>query len=144
MPKPASKVMFATADETEQAFYDCLARADLPGLMSLWAEEDDVICIHPGGPRLEGLDAIRASWQAILGNGTLEINVTRQTAISGMLISVHTLIEEIMVQGENGPELLYVNATNVYHKTSRGWRLVLHHASPATEAPSTPPASALH
>jgi ketosteroid isomerase-like protein len=136
--------MFATADETEQAFYDCINRADLSGLMSLWAEEDDVICIHPGGPRLEGLSAIRDSWKEILGHAQIEIRLARLAVISGMLISVHTVIEEIIFTSAEGTQSAYVNATNVYHKTSRGWRLVLHHASPATESPSLPPISALH
>ncbi len=68
MPRAQPRVMFATADETEQAFYDSINRADLGGLMSLWAEEDDVICIHPGGPRLEGISTIRDSWKEIFSN----------------------------------------------------------------------------
>ena len=30
----------------------------------------------------------------------------------------------------DGPRSAWVIATNVYHKTPQGWRLVAHHASP--------------
>ncbi len=31
-----------------------------------------------------------------------------------------------------GPRQAWVIATNVYHRTAQGWRLVAHHASPGT------------
>ena len=31
-----------------------------------------------------------------------------------------------------GPASAWVIATNVYHRTAQGWRLVAHHASPGT------------
>lgn len=144
MVKAPPKVLFATADETEQAFYDAASHGDIDALMSLWAEEDEVVCIHPGGARLEGLDAIRESWVELFNNATVEIRPTRATQFTGMLISVHTVIEEIVFETAAGAQMAYVNATNVYHKTARGWRLALHHASPATDSPSMPPLSALH
>jgi ketosteroid isomerase-like protein len=43
-----------------------------------------------------------------------------------------------------GPVEAFVIATNVYHKTAQGWRLVAHHASPgnpreAQDITETPP-----
>ena len=37
---------------------------------------------------------------------------------------------------DSGPANAWVLATNIYHRTSQGWRMVAHHASPgsATEA----------
>jgi ketosteroid isomerase-like protein len=34
--------------------------------------------------------------------------------------------------GNDGPQVAWVLATNVYVKTVHGWRLVSHHASPGT------------
>ena len=51
-----------TVEDTEAAFYDAISRADIDGLMAIWAEDDEIICIHPGAPRLIGHAAIRASW----------------------------------------------------------------------------------
>jgi ketosteroid isomerase-like protein len=36
------------------------------------------------------------------------------------------------VMTPEGPREAYVIATNVYHKTAQGWRMVAHHASPGT------------
>jgi ketosteroid isomerase-like protein len=36
------------------------------------------------------------------------------------------------VMTQEGPREAYVIATNVYHKTAQGWRMVAHHASPGT------------
>jgi ketosteroid isomerase-like protein len=95
-------VLMATPDETEVQFYECLQRAELDRLMSLWADEEDIACVPPGGPRLVGAHAIRAAF------------------------------EEVRVQTPEGVQSGYVLATNVYVKTPLGWRLVVHHASPGT------------
>jgi len=42
----------------------------------------------------------------------------------------------------DGAREAVVIATNVFHKTAQGWRLVAHHASPGTLGESTAPAEA--
>ena len=42
-----------TPDDVETAFYEALQNADITQLMACWADEDDILCVHPGGPRLE-------------------------------------------------------------------------------------------
>ena len=39
-----------------------------------------------------------------------------------------SVVERIQVLTDEGPQLAWVLATNVYVKTSLGWRLVAHHA----------------
>jgi hypothetical protein len=46
--------------------------------------------------------------------------------------SVHNLIERVEVLTGTGPANAWVIATNVYHRTAQGWRMVAHHASPGT------------
>jgi ketosteroid isomerase-like protein len=48
---------------------------------------------------------------------------------------MHHLVERVDVLGSDGPQTAYVLATNVYHKTAQGWRMVAHHASPGTPTP---------
>ena len=55
------KELNGSAAEVEAAFYDALNRADLEALMALWADDEEIVCIHPGGARLIGHAAIRAS-----------------------------------------------------------------------------------
>ena len=57
------------ADDIEAAFYDALQRGDIDRLMACWADEDEIICIHPGGPRVVGATAIRATFEAMFADG---------------------------------------------------------------------------
>ena len=57
--------IFPTAQDAENAFYEALERGDLEAMMAVWAEDEDIVCVHPGGPRLVGYDAVRASWERI-------------------------------------------------------------------------------
>ena len=51
------------ADDVEAAFYRALQKGDIDKLMACWADEDDIVCIHPGGLRVIGAVAIRATFE---------------------------------------------------------------------------------
>ena len=53
-----------TPDEVEQAFYEAMQHAHIDQLMACWAEEDEIVCVHPGGPRLVGPCRIRSAFEA--------------------------------------------------------------------------------
>lgn len=132
MPPP--KMIHSSPQDIEQAFYEALEAADLDALMELWADDEPVVCIHPGGPRLEGYHDVRESWREILSSGPLHIRVVPMQRIEGVLISVHNILEQVVVSGGRGQsQVIQVHATNVFHKGPKGWRLVLHHASAALE-----------
>jgi ketosteroid isomerase-like protein len=133
--------MPGTAEHAEAAFYDAIARADIEALMALWADEEDIVCIHPGAPRLTGHAAIRSSWEAILEHGGVRIRATKLRELHNLMTSVHSVVEEIH-RPEGEPQEVHIVATNVYVKTAQGWRIVLHHASVAPgQAPAEPVAS---
>jgi ketosteroid isomerase-like protein len=44
--------------------------------------------------------------------------------------AVHSVLEQLQVMLPDGLHQAVVMATNVYHKTPEGWRMVAHHASP--------------
>lgn len=127
-----SKPPLSSPDDTEIAFYEALQHADLDRLMACWADEDDIVCIHPGGPRLLGHAAIRAAFEAVFANGTVKAHLEKVRRIDTGSTSVHSVIERVEVMGNDGPQTAWVVATNVYAKTAEGWRLVTHHASPGT------------
>jgi ketosteroid isomerase-like protein len=125
--KPARQ-MGGSAAEVEAAFYEALNRGDIEALMLLWADDDEIFCIHPGGPRLHGHAAIQASWEAILERGGLDIRPSQLHETHNLMSAVHTVIEGIT---SHASEPAHLVATNVYSKTPRGWRMVLHHVSVA-------------
>ncbi|MES2902185.1 MAG: nuclear transport factor 2 family protein [Pseudomonadota bacterium] len=122
------KQLNGSAAEVEAAFYEALNRADVEALMLLWAEDEEIVCVHPGGPRLHGHAAIQASWEAILERGGLQIRPSQLHETNNLMSSVHTVIEGV-TSGASEPAHLV--ATNVYMKTPQGWRMVLHHVSVA-------------
>jgi ketosteroid isomerase-like protein len=123
--------IFATPEDAEAAFYEALERADLEAMMHVWAEDEDIVCVHPGGPRLVGFDEVRDSWRDIFAGGpSMRFQLTGQQYLRGVRIAVHSLYENIVVTGQSRPVNPIV-ATNVYIQTERGWRMLVHHASPA-------------
>ena len=125
--------LFTTALDVENAFYEALERSDVDALMALWADDEEIVCIHPGGPRLVGFDAVRAAWQEVLSNGSLSIHVVSRTVMANLSSAVHHVIEQVEVQVRGEMQRVNVAATNVFFKTPTGWKLVAHHASPAGE-----------
>ena len=124
---------FATAAEAELAFYEALERADLDGVMEVWATDEEIVCIHPSGPRIEGFEAIRESWRRILQqDNQLRIHLSDVQAFEGMLYSLRMLCEWVS-DAAHPQQNTAVFTTNAFLLTDQGWRMVLHHASPAPQ-----------
>lgn len=119
-------------DETEAAFYDALQQGDIEKLMACWGDEDEMVCVHPGGSRLVGAGAIRSAFDAMFANGALRVQPLKVRRVQALGASVHSVLERIEVLTGEGPRHAYVLATNVYFLTALGWRMVAHHASPGS------------
>ncbi len=130
MRKP--KLPPGSADDTEAAFYDAMQHADLERVMACWADEEDIVCVHPGGPRLVGHPAVRAGFEALFANGGVRAQPERVRRLDVGACSVHSVVERVVVMTNDGPQSAWVMATNVYAKTAQGWRMVSHHASPGS------------
>ena len=131
--------IFPTAQDAENAFYEALERSDLDAMMAVWAEDEEIVCVHPAGQRLAGQEQVREAWRQMFAGGAgMRIQITQHVAASGMMVAVHSVHENITVAGENRPRPPVV-ATNVYLRTAAGWRMIVHHASPAPAAPADQP-----
>ena len=119
-------------DDIEQNFYEALHNADIEQLMGCWAEEEEIVCVHPGGPRLIGSGAIRATFEAMFANGSVQAHPERIHKIESLACAVHHLVERVELMTPQGVKNAYVIVTNVYQKMPQGWRMVAHHASPGT------------
>ena len=137
---------YATPQDAEQAFYSAFERADLAEMMAVWAEEEDIVCVHPGGGRHSGVVEVRESWRQLFSRGPrLRFRLAGSHVFSGRMLSVHSVYEHVTVAGDPRPAGAVVS-TNIYLLTDRGWRMLVHHASaPAPEAsPRETPPSVLH
>jgi uncharacterized protein (TIGR02246 family) len=147
-PPPIPPLSLTSATEVEQQFYAALRGADLEALMALWADDDDVVCVHPGGARVLGPSAVRASFEAIFSSGPIDIQPEKVRRLETAALAVHSVLERVRVQGTKGEETGWVVATNVYRDTPLGWRIVAHHASPGAQSEppqdGADPAAVLH
>jgi len=137
------KTSFPTPQDCEAAFYEALEAADLEAMMEVWAEDEEIVCVHPGWPRLAGYQQIRDNWAQIFRSGErLKVHLSAQLYVQGLMLSVHSLHENILVAGEPKARAPVVT-TNVYLRSAGGWRMVVHHGSIALQAapaePDAPP-----
>lgn len=125
-------------DEVEQSFYDALQAGRIDDLMACWTDEDEPVCVQPGGPRLVGLPAIRESFADIFEQGPIAVQPhVVHRALHGDC-AVHSVIETVLISGDEGLVEASLLATNVYVLTATGWRLAMHHASPGGMKPMHP------
>lgn len=130
-PHLQAATLGGSPDDVEAAFYEGLRAGDIELLMACWADEDDIACIHPGGSRLLGSAAIRAAFEAMFSEGgSIPVTPEHVQRVDSVASAVHHVLERVNVMTSEGAVQAYVLATNVYHQTPQGWRLVVHHASP--------------
>ncbi len=122
---------FATPQDAEAAFYDAIERADLDAMMAIWAEDEEVLCVHPGGERMAGFAAVRESWRQIFAGGArASVRLSDAVRRQGILLAHHSVHEHYTVPGEEVPRPPVV-ASNVFVRGAQGWHLLSRHASGA-------------
>lgn len=122
-----------TASAVQETFYQALADADIDTLMSVWVNDDAVLCILPSGERLSGLDAIRETHEEVFAQGAVRVSYQELQSFETGAVAVHHVLEQFEIDGH--PELpnkFLAHATNIFLRTPLGWQLMLHHASHAS------------
>lgn len=93
-----------TPDEVEAAFYEALQTGDIEKLMACWADEDEIACIHPGGPRVVGVGAIRAAFDALFAHGgAVHVHAEQIRRVDSLASAVHHVLERVEVMTPDGP-----------------------------------------
>jgi ketosteroid isomerase-like protein len=120
---------FNSPEAAEAAFYKAIEQADVIAMMAVWAEDEEVICVHPGGERLIGVEAVRESWRRIFAGGPrMRFSLLEVRSHASRLVSIRNLYERISVGTD--PRQHLALATNVYVLGASGWHMLMHHASP--------------
>ena len=106
------------------AFYDAFERADLAAMMAVWAEDDDIVCVHPAGPAPAWASrrCARAGRRSSPSGIALRIRTIDARRSTGQTMAVHSVVEMLSAPGEQAPSPP-VSATNVYVLTENGWRM---------------------
>ena len=132
--KPRDSVeypVYHSPDDAEATFYQAFEHADLSAMMTVWHDTNDVECIHPMGERLYGIDAVRRSWEQIFLNPpAICFRLEQRRIFRQGTLSIHLVNERMMTHSDRS-QVFYVISTNIYQETPSGWRMIVHHASPA-------------
>src|SRR5260370_37287731 len=62
------KSTFPTPQDAENAFYEALEAGELEAMMEVRAEDEEIVCVHPGGGRLAGYDQVGESWAQVFAS----------------------------------------------------------------------------
>lgn len=128
-------------EAANQAFYDAVETSDLDALEHIVLTgplAESVSVVHPGWPVLRGRREVMRSYALIMANTEyIQFFLTDvEVAVDGDTALV-TCTENILTGGpaeDDGSAGSLVGglvvATNVFRRTSAGWRLWVHHGSP--------------
>ena len=115
-----------------RSFYESLERFDLPAMKTLWYRGPGVRCIHPGWEAINGYEAIIDSWDQVFRNtGWMRVTPTDVSTWRLGELGLVYCAENITAKHDEEVGVAVTMATNVFRQTEEGWRMVLHHASPA-------------
>jgi ketosteroid isomerase-like protein len=144
MAKVRTPTIFTTPQDAATAFYRAFEAKDIDAMMAAWAEDEEIVCVHPGGPRLVGFDAVRVGWEQIFAGETkLSFRLEEVVVLETVGMALQSAIEQVTVGNDPAPRGTAI-ASNVFLRTPSGWRIVLHHASPAPTVTIASPAGPLH
>jgi ketosteroid isomerase-like protein len=108
------------------AFYAAFAAGNIEELVRVWADHDEISCVHPGWPAIIGHATVIGSWRDILDN-------PRRPHIA--CVEPHAIID-----GDSGRVLCIeivdgaaLAACNSFRRIDGAWRLVHHQSSPIAE-----------
>ncbi|MFE5295080.1 nuclear transport factor 2 family protein [Streptomyces sp. NPDC056632] len=117
-----------------------MEQADFDGITDLWLDDGAtaISCVHPGWPVLTGRGEVLRSYALIMANTDyIQFFLTDVEISMAGDVAVVTCTENILSGGpaEDGASLgplvgQLVVATNVFRRTSEGWRIWSHHGSP--------------
>jgi ketosteroid isomerase-like protein len=143
MGKPRTPPIYTSPQDAALAFYQAFETRDLEAMMATWADDEDVVCVHPGGGRLVGYDAVRSSWEQLFrSDARLGFRLDEIVVVETVGLAMQSAIEH--VHTADGRLRGTAIATNLFLRTPAGWRMVCHHASPAPAVAAAENKGALH
>lgn len=117
--------------EINKNYYKAFENFDLQLMSQIWANTDDVVCIHPGWDILVGWEKVREGWSKIfMDDAYLKFTLRNTNTIILNNIGIVSCIEEIFVSSQDTISQTFVATTNLFKETEDGLKLFYHHSSP--------------
>jgi ketosteroid isomerase-like protein len=100
-------------------FYRAFAAGDFVAMDRVWADHQELLCVHPGWELLRGRERVMASWRGILRR-PLPVRAREEVVELLGEVAVVACIE-VLPEAE-------LAATNVFVREQGRWRMLHHHA----------------
>ena len=143
MAKARTTPIYVSPQDAALAFYQAFEARDLDAMMAAWADDEDIVCVHPGGSRMVGYDAVRTGWEQLFSGDTkLSFRLDEVVVLETVGLAMQSAIEHVAIA--DGTARGAAVATNIFLRTPSGWRMVCHHASPMAAIPVPAPSGPLH
>ena len=113
MARPRTPTIFTSPQDAALAFYQAFEARDIDAMMASWAEDEDIVCVHPGGPRLVGYEAVRAGWEQLFaGDAKLSFRLDEIVVIETVGLALQSAIEHVTLGEEPKPRGAAIATTN--------------------------------
>jgi len=127
-----------------RAFYDAVETGDVDLMASLWVDDPETSCIHPGAVPLRGTAAVLRSWTVLMANvGYIQFFLTdlHVTSLPNGSDDASTVVitctENILSGGQTPDQEVFQGGkavcTSILVRDGAGWKFWSRHASPVAE-----------
>ncbi len=114
MAKARTPPIYTTPGDVALAFYHAFEARDVDAMMATWAEDEDIVCVHPGGTRMVGYDAVRAGWEQLFSGDTrLNFRLDQIVVIETVGLAMQSAVEHITLGKDGSPRGAAI-CTNVF------------------------------
>ncbi len=122
MAKVRTPPIYTTPTDAALAFYQAFEAKDVDAMMTTWAEDEEIVCVHPGGTRLVGYDAVRMGWEQLFaGDARLTFRLDQVVMIETVGLAMQSAVEHVALGSDGTPRGAAI-CTNVFLRTPSGWR----------------------
>jgi ketosteroid isomerase-like protein len=131
--------------KANEGFYRAFETLKIEEMEKVWAKDAEIQCGHPGWRVLRGWGPVMESWRRIFAN-----TPSMQFTLADVKVEVRgdiawvTLYENLnsSIQGQDYSAAILT--TNIFQKTSEGWRMILHHGSSVSQPEDQDDSSTVH
>src|SRR5580765_2720693 len=104
MVKLRTPPIYTTPNDAALAFYHAFEARDIDAMMAAWAEDEEIVCVHPGGTRLVGYDAVRVGWEQLFAGDTrLSFRLEQIVVIETVGLAMQNAIKHAMLSNDGTP-----------------------------------------
>lgn len=136
--------MTAEPLEVHRLFYDAVESGDVDLMASLWVDDPETSCVHPGAVPLKGTSQVLRSWTVLMANvGYIQFFLTDVELVllprgstepdTALIVCTENILSG---EGMSSPDAFAGGkavCTSILVRTAGGWKFWSRHASPIAE-----------